>query len=218
MKNYYFIDLENVGIQGLVGIELPAEDSEIRIFLSATAHIGTEEVRKDILASKAYIDTFYCATREKNAMDFQISAYVGAVLNRNDASRISIISNDNGYGALEDYARKVRKDVVIYRAKNILEAFVAAEISYTKRGYITKKKCGVDFKHIMDELAKVRSDKEMICQLAGNKYNTEDIERAVYLYKETKEAKARYVTMIKTFGRAAGTEIYRNIKGHLESQ
>ena len=101
IEHYYLVDLENVGLQGLYGLNMPGEGSEIQIFLSNAAHVGTDAIRQDILESRARIDTTFCSVTGKNALDFQLTAYFGAVLEIPATKRISIISKDGGYKSLE---------------------------------------------------------------------------------------------------------------------
>lgn len=80
--HYYLIDLENVGLPGLCGLNMPGDDSEIHFFLSHTAHTATEDVYQDIMRSPAQVMTTFCSETHKNAVDFQLAAYFGHVLDR----------------------------------------------------------------------------------------------------------------------------------------
>lgn len=82
--------MENVQLKGLQGLNLPGECSEIRLFLSNAMHTGNLEVQKDILTSKARIETFFCSVQGKNAMDFEMAAYCGKVLTDPDIDKRSI--------------------------------------------------------------------------------------------------------------------------------
>lgn len=67
-KHYYLVDLENVGLSGLYGLNLPDEGSEIQIFFSESACTTTEEARDDILASKANVRLFHCRANGRNEL------------------------------------------------------------------------------------------------------------------------------------------------------
>lgn len=95
--HYYLVDLENVGLPGLCGLNMPGDDSEIRFFLSNTAHAATEDAYHDILNSKAQVATTFCSETHKNAVDFQLAAYFGLILEREGTERISIISADGAF-------------------------------------------------------------------------------------------------------------------------
>lgn len=211
IKHYYLVDMENVGLQGLCGLNMPGADSAVVIFLSNSAHVATEEIQADILASKAEIDTFFCSVTGKNALDFEVAAYFGAILEREDVERISIISNDGGYRSLEDYAKKVRKKVTVYQGKTILEAFVTAQHVSGPKMY--KKGKPVDFKHVMEALKKKREFEEPIRSGLSGLLEESEIESALSIYQNADSPRGKYLELMKSFGRAKGTEIYRVIRG-----
>lgn len=152
ITHYYMIDLENVGIKALRGIDLTEENAEVIIFISNAAHIATAELQDDICNAKALVKTFYCGATCKNGMDFEIAAYFGEILKREDTRRISIISNDKGYQALTDYAMRVRKAVNVYLAPSVIEAYAAASADYTYKEYEIRKDNAVDFKQVMQTM------------------------------------------------------------------
>ena len=213
IEHYYLIDLENVSIHGLYGLSLPGSGSEIRIFLSQSAHVATSEIRQDILSSRAYIDTFFCSTQTKNALDFQLAAYFGEVLVRPETRRISIISNDKGYKALEDYAGKIRKDLVVYQGVSILEAYVASTSSHSVKSYVTRKGNSVDFKRIMEELKKRKQFEEPIREALRNLCDEESLDKVILLIsREGLSRRQIYLEMLHLFGRVRGTEVYRVVR------
>ena len=103
--HYYLIDLENVSLHGLYGMNMPGEGSEIRIFLSNAAHVGTLEVQRDILDSSASIETTFCSVQRKNALDFQLSSYLGYLIGTNAGWQYDyyIVSKDNGFDILASF-------------------------------------------------------------------------------------------------------------------
>ena len=152
ITHYYMIDLENVGIKALRGIDLTEENAEVVIFISNAAHIATTELQDDICTAKARVKTFFCGATCKNGMDFEIAAFFGEILKREDTERISIISNDKGYQALTDYAMRVRKSVSVYLAPSVMEAYAAASAGYSYKEYEMRKDNAVDFKQLMQAL------------------------------------------------------------------
>ena len=209
--HYYLVDLENVGLQGLCGLNLPRNDSEIRIFLSDAAHVGTAEVCHDVLESNAKIETTFCSCKGKNALDFQLSAYFGASLERKETRRISIISKDGGFRSLEDYAKKWRKDVAVYQGHSILEAFVASEKKLNPRMY--EKGKPMDFKKIMEALRKKAFIEEPPRQKFEACFDDKTLGQiAEIITPGTVSKRKTYLECMKVFGKQRGTEIYRVIK------
>ena len=216
--HYYLIDFENVGITGLTGLYLPGEDSEIRVFLSDAAHQANEEVMQDAISSNAVIDTFYCSVSGKNSMDFQIAAYAWALLERTDTTRISIISADQGYMAVIDYGRKVRKNVPIYLARNILEAYAAYQAGFAKKEYSIGKKKTVEFKHIIDEVKFRRNNDSAKVMKLEEAFGREKGIKALRIWNAYTGGRAKYREIIKTFGMKDGVEIYRLCKELFEEE
>ena len=215
IEHYYLVDLENVGLQGLYGLNMPGEGSEIQIFLSNAAHVGTDAIRQDILESRASFDTTFCSVTGKNALYFQLSAYFGAVLEIPATKRISIISKDGGYKSLEDYAWKRRKTVTVYQARSVLEAFVASENRAGPRKY--EKGKSVDFKHIMTEVKARKGLEEPVRKALAELCDEEMIQKVLDITgSEGITARERYLRFLKTFGRVKGTELYRLLRGNKE--
>ena len=209
--HYYLVDLENVGLQGLCGLNLPRNDSEIQIFLSDAAHVGTAEVCRDVLESTARIETTFCSCKGKNALDFQLSAYFGASLERKETERISIISKDSGFRSLGDYAKKRRKDVAVYQGHTILEAFIASEKQLNPRMY--EKGKPMDFKTIMEALRKKNFIEEPTRKKLEACFDDETLGQIAGIITPGAVTKRKtYLECMKVFGKQRGTEIYRVIK------
>ena len=215
--HYYLIDLENVSLHGLYGMNMPGEGSEIRIFLSNAAHVGTLEVQRDILDSSASIETTFCSVQRKNALDFQLAAFFGAVLERTATRRISIISYDEGYGSLEDYAKKRRQSVVVYRARTIWEAYMAEQSPSSPNMY--KKGKSVDFKQIMEELHRKQSQENQIRSRLEGVCEEKTLELVLpVLCQKDVSWKAIYLGLLKKLGKKSGLEIYRLIRETLREK
>ena len=214
IKHYYLVDLENVGIQGLYGMNMPGEGNEIQIFLSNAAHVATSEVRTDILESKAVIETTFCSVQGKNALDFELAAYFGSVLERPDTERISIISKDGGYRALEDYARKKRKKVIVYQGRSILEAYVAEQSGDNPRMY--EKGKSVDFKVIMEDLRKKKEFATPIRDLLEGICDDEAREKVINMIGSDGITKKEiYRGILKLLGKNTGLAAYRAVKPYI---
>ncbi len=94
---HYFIDLENVRSAGLEGVLSLTEDDRVFVFYSDNANTLTIPTLESINGSKAgvrYIKTNYTGS---NAMDFQIVAMYGAMIEKEKKGSFYIISHDNGF-------------------------------------------------------------------------------------------------------------------------
>ncbi|MCQ2081745.1 MAG: PIN domain-containing protein [Lachnospiraceae bacterium] len=134
--NYYLVDYENVKTQGLNGVnKLPKEDV-VCIFYSENADNLTFGLHRRLNESKANIIFQKVEVGHKNALDFQLSSYLGYIIHENFDTPYDyyIVTKDKGYESLANYwkKRKVNVSLVVdvakqseQSAKNALEKQVA---------------------------------------------------------------------------------------------
>jgi hypothetical protein len=109
--DYYLIDYENTGENGLKGItELP-EDSCVVIFYSENADKISFDMHQKFCICKTKLEFRKINTGRKNALDFQLSTYLGYLIAKNEEDQYYIVSKDNGYRSVVDFWRdkKVRQ-------------------------------------------------------------------------------------------------------------
>ncbi|MBQ9628824.1 MAG: diguanylate cyclase [Synergistaceae bacterium] len=108
-RNYYLVDYENVKNHAFNGLENMSGHDEICIFYSDNA-LGsfTVELHNQMNASKAKIITRKASVGTKNALDFQLAAYLGELITQNKGthSNYFIVSNDKGYESLISFGRE----------------------------------------------------------------------------------------------------------------
>ncbi|MBR0400607.1 MAG: hypothetical protein IJH95_07345 [Mogibacterium sp.] len=119
--NYYLVDYENVNTQGLNGVnKLPKEDV-VCIFYSENADSLTFGLHRRLNESKANIIFQRVEVGKKNALDFQLSSYLGYLIHENMGNPYDyyIVTQDRGYEVLVKYweRRKVNVSLVIDVAK-----------------------------------------------------------------------------------------------------
>ena len=106
--DYYLVDYENVKSQGLNGVnKLPAEDV-VCIFYSEHADTLTFGLHRRINESKANIIFQRVEVGQKNALDFQLSSYLGYIIHENLPKPYNyyIVTKDQGYKSLVTYWEK----------------------------------------------------------------------------------------------------------------
>ena len=109
--NYFLVDYENVNVGGLNGVSNLTENDTVIIFYSVNADTLTFEMHKKINDSNAIFKFQKILLKEKNALDFQLCAYLGFLIrdtmtDENAANNFFIVSNDKGYSILPDYWKK----------------------------------------------------------------------------------------------------------------
>ena len=98
---FFLIDYENVHMAGLQGIEELSKTDTVYIFYSMNADSLSFEVMRLLSAAKAKIEYIKVNTQGRNALDFQLSSYIGYLLGKFDGCRCYIVSNDKGYANVQ---------------------------------------------------------------------------------------------------------------------
>ena len=102
-KSYYLIDYENVNKSGFNGIELLTENDCIVVFYTQNANTIPFDLHFKLAETKASLQLINAAAGGKNALDFQLSTYLGFLIGSQIASDIHIISNDKGFENLRSF-------------------------------------------------------------------------------------------------------------------
>jgi hypothetical protein len=102
--NYYLVDFENVktdGIKDLAGVK---ENDVMVVFYSDQCKNITLDVMDSITRLNLQFSACKVKTGTKNALDFQLSSYLGYLIGKGEAdAHFYIVSNDKGYDCLCDY-------------------------------------------------------------------------------------------------------------------
>lgn len=104
--NFYLIDYENVntnGIKMLLEKKLLNQNDRIFIFYSEKCKNINLEILQNLNALNIKIFIEPVQTGTDNALDFQLSSYLGYMIGQNAADNYYIVSNDKGYDCLQDY-------------------------------------------------------------------------------------------------------------------
>jgi len=102
-KNYYLVDYENVHKAGLNGVEELKKTDTVYIFYSENADSLSFELHHYLENAKAAVHYIKVDTDGKNALDFQLSTYIGFLIGRNEHCKCYIVSNDKGYLNVQDF-------------------------------------------------------------------------------------------------------------------
>ncbi|MDE5771924.1 MAG: hypothetical protein K2I06_09925 [Ruminococcus sp.] len=128
---YYLIDYENVHQAGLNGIEKLTENDNLVIFYTTNAETLTFSLYEKLVSCKADIQLYKVQCGGKNALDFQLSTFLGYVLGNNPDTECHIISNDKGYEYVRSFWKeknvkiKISSDIV-GNVQKLLPAVVPA--------------------------------------------------------------------------------------------
>ena len=111
--NYYLIDYENVHNDGVKELNDISAGDVVAIFYTDHCKNITLDTIGDVLDKDAKLMAFRALAGTKNALDFQLSYYIGYLVgtDNNKDARYYIVSNDKGYDCLCEYLREQGIDI-----------------------------------------------------------------------------------------------------------
>lgn len=99
----YIFDLENVSGKAFTGIENLGENDKIIVFYSQNSKNISIDTHLKIIETKVNKDYIKVRIGGKNALDFQLSSYIGYLFGKNLDEKITIVSGDMGFDFVVDF-------------------------------------------------------------------------------------------------------------------
>lgn len=100
IMSIFLVDYENVNVDGFNGLSNCTENDQIKIFYTKGAETLTFGLHRRLTESKSKIEYFKVENGSKNALDFQLSSYLGYLIAKNPEDKYYIVSKDKGYDVL----------------------------------------------------------------------------------------------------------------------
>ena len=112
---YYLVDYENTNVNGLNGITNLSDTDVVCIFYSENAQNISFGLHRRLNESKAKKIYQRVEVGTKNALDFQLSSYLGYIIKENSENQYDyyIVAKDDGYKALSLYWKRKKINVSI---------------------------------------------------------------------------------------------------------
>lgn len=131
----YLVDFENVSSGGLSGVQQLTKDDTVYIFYTANAANMSFAAHLNLLSSPAEVIYYNVSSGGKNALDFQLSSFLGFLICNRKSNDYYIISNDNGYEYVKKFWERSEfaKGVVIHSAPSIKRAFTSPENVFSSK-------------------------------------------------------------------------------------
>ena len=101
---YYLIDYENIN-RTLEGFSNLSAGDTVIFFYTRNMNSLSFDLHREILASNATVE-YASVSTGKNALDFQLSSYLGYLIAREPSESFVIISRDQGFRTLVDFWRE----------------------------------------------------------------------------------------------------------------
>ena len=140
MRDIYLIDFENVASEGLSGITYLSPEDQVIIFYSANSNRLSMKMHILIGKSTCNLSYFEVSVGGKNALDHQISTWLGYLIGTGAAERsYYIVSRDMGYRHVANFwavndgkprvkcVETIRAAVRLERIRQEKEALAAGE-------------------------------------------------------------------------------------------
>ena len=102
---YYLVDYENVKADGMYGVDQLGKKDCVCIFYSENASTLTFGLHEKLNQTKGKIVLQKVEVGVKNALDFQLSTYLGYLISENEGKNETyyIVSEDKGLAILTGY-------------------------------------------------------------------------------------------------------------------
>lgn len=217
---YFLIDLENVGIEGLRGVEYLNSNDKLTIFYSNAIKQCENRYLDKIMESGCEFDTCKLMRTGKNGLDFYIACSIGQYFGAGNPAEVTIVSKDRGFQAVRDYWQ-VDKDekYTVHIAHNIEKGILATSDGSDRYNKARHAEERVDL-----EVFQARYEERMHFQnvlreiFAGTEFDgkTEEIKQLLDGYKVAENKKIIYLDSLHRFGRKRGLDIYNKIKPMLK--
>lgn len=176
---FYLIDFENTkNISSLADL---TEQDTIIFFYSQNANSLSFDLHVELNKSLAKKEYFMVECGGKNALDFQLSSYVGHLISKYPDEKINIISNDKGFSYLLAFWQK-QGFMNLELRKNIFENPIDIEAAIEADGTVPPKSSNQFHVETLQEVLKKNSE-----SLRLSKNQVEEIGKIVNSFK-TKQA------------------------------
>lgn len=131
----YLVDFENVSSAGISGIQRLTKEDKVYIFYTANAANMSFAAHLNLLSSPAEIIYYNVASGGKNALDFQLSSFLGYLISKGEENAFCIISNDRGYEYVRTFWERsgLAADVSINSSPSINRALLPLERPFTAK-------------------------------------------------------------------------------------
>ena len=152
--NYFLVDFENVKTDGIKDLKGVQEGDAMVVFYSENCKSITLDVLDSIIALKLKYNSFKVKVGTKNALDFQLTSYLGYLIGQSGMdTNYYIVSDDKGFEVVADFWKEQGIDVSCISLKGPVSAPKKEATKETKKAE-PKKKSKVSSKDLatLDEI------------------------------------------------------------------
>lgn len=131
----YLVDFENVTSAGISGIQRLTKEDKVYIFYTVNAANMSFAAHLNLLSSPAEIIYYNVSSGGKNALDFQLSSFLGYLISQGEDKNFCIISNDKGFEHVKTFWERsgLAAGVSINGAPSINKSILPIEKPFTAK-------------------------------------------------------------------------------------
>lgn len=138
--NYFLVDFENVRTDGIKDMKWVQEGDAMVVFYSENCKSITLDVLDSIIALKLKYSSFKVKVGTKNALDFQLTSYLGYLIGQGGMdTNYYIVSDDKGFEVVADFWKEQGIDVSCISLKGPVSAPKKEATKETKKAEPRKK-------------------------------------------------------------------------------
>ena len=193
-KRYFLVDYENVTAAGLNGVDELDKNDFVVIFYSSHADKLSFSLHTQIIDTKAHISYFEVDSVGQNALDFQLSSYIGYILGKKSGCDCFIVSNDRGF-----------ENVCSFWRSRGIRLRIIPDILRSCKDYTAKKS---DIKAALKPLELTKEESDFVRELLINILERDDV-----TLPQLKTILNQ--SLCKKFGSERTKPIYASIKGFI---
>lgn len=141
--DYYLVDFENVGTDGIKDVHGVKEGDTMVIFYSENCKNTTLDVLDNIVSLKLKYSSFKVKVGTRNALDFQLTSYLGYLIGQGGAdASYHIVSEDKGFEVVAEFWKdqNVEVDCISLKEKAPVQQPKKAEAAEAKQAKQKKSK------------------------------------------------------------------------------
>lgn len=131
----YLVDFENVTSAGISGIQRLTKEDKVYIFYTVNASNMSFAAHMNLLSSPAEVIYYNVTSGGKNALDFQLSSFLGYLISKGEDKDFYIISNDKGYDHVKNFWERsgIAEGVTIHGSPSINRSLIPMEKPFTSK-------------------------------------------------------------------------------------
>ncbi len=200
----FLIDFENVSDNALAGIENLDNSNRLIVFYSQQA--GKISINTHLLLEKSDVIKEYIPVKSggKNALDFQLSTYLGYLVQQNKDEHFVIVSKDTGFDYVCSFWKE--RNIKIQRAVNVKLEKSQKSKQTTQPKPTTPPKQTPQPNTISPELKSCLKNANV------------DIQKVASIINKYKTKQGINNALVKEFGSTKTGEIYKEIKSFLKEK